>query len=582
MTKITLNNVGSLIDATTAQNTINANNAVIQTAFDNTLSRDGTAPNQMNNPLDMNSMQIVNLPNPATANSPLRLQDLTSFIGGGIVTNIPSGGTTGQVLGKNSNTNFDTAWKNSVTSVGLSLPSDLTVTNSPVTTTGTLTGAWATTPTGTGAMVRANSPTLVTPSLGVASVSTLNGLTLTPSSGTLTLNTNSLGIPGSGVNINLQGGPGVTTQTFPTTNATLARTDSGQTFTGTQIFNGQIASNSFVTIGSSNAQSLLVGASGTNPVFQVDSSTASQVAGLKITGAVTGGTVAIAVLDSGANASLDIAAKGTGTINIAQNSSGAVNIGNAGAIINLGQSGSTTLNVGKANSASGTLTISGSTSGAISLQPTAAASGLLTLPNGTDTITANAATQTLSNKTLTSPVMTTPTLGVASATTINKVTLTAPATGSTLTVADGKTLASNNTLTLAGTDGSTLNAGVGGTLTGSSSSAIWYDNIPQNSQSAAYTLVLSDAQKHLFHPSADTTARTWTIPANASVAYPIGTAVTFVNQNAGGVITIAITTDTMRLAGAGTTGSRTLAANGIATALKVTATEWIISGTGLT
>lgn len=107
-------------------------------------------------------------------------------------------------------------------------------------------------------------------------------------------------------------------------------------------------------------------------------------------------------------------------------------------------------------------------------------------------------------------------------------------------------------------------------------------NIAQNSQSAAYTLVLADAGKHILHPSADTTARIWTIPANSSVAFPVGTAVTFVNQNAGGVITIAITTDTMRLAGAGTTGSRTLAANGIATALKITSTEWIISGTGLT
>ena len=106
--------------------------------------------------------------------------------------------------------------------------------------------------------------------------------------------------------------------------------------------------------------------------------------------------------------------------------------------------------------------------------------------------------------------------------------------------------------------------------------------IPQNSKSAAYTLVLSDAGKHLLHPSADTTARTFTIPANSSVAYSIGTAITFVNQNSAGTLTIAITTDTMRLAGAGTTGSRTLAANGIATALKITSTEWIISGTNLT
>lgn len=106
--------------------------------------------------------------------------------------------------------------------------------------------------------------------------------------------------------------------------------------------------------------------------------------------------------------------------------------------------------------------------------------------------------------------------------------------------------------------------------------------IPQNSQSGPYTLVLGDKGKHILHPSADVTARTFTIPANASVAYAIGTAITFVNQHSAGVITIAITTDTMRLAGPGTTGSRTLAADGVATAVKITATEWIISGTNLT
>ena len=117
--------------------------------------------------------------------------------------------------------------------------------------------------------------------------------------------------------------------------------------------------------------------------------------------------------------------------------------------------------------------------------------------------------------------------------------------------------------------------------TADGTNAVGFRTIPQNSQGAAYELVLADSGKHILHPSADTTARTFTIPANGSVAFPIGTAVTFVNQNAGGVITIAITTDTMRLAGAGTTGSRTLAANGVATAIKLTSTEWIISGTGL-
>lgn len=118
--------------------------------------------------------------------------------------------------------------------------------------------------------------------------------------------------------------------------------------------------------------------------------------------------------------------------------------------------------------------------------------------------------------------------------------------------------------------------------TADGTSPVGFRNIPQNSQGANYTCVLADAGKHLLHPSADTTARTFTIPANSSVAYPIGTAITFVNQNGAGVVTIDITTDTMRLAGAGTTGSRTLAANGVATALKISATEWIISGGGLT
>lgn len=106
--------------------------------------------------------------------------------------------------------------------------------------------------------------------------------------------------------------------------------------------------------------------------------------------------------------------------------------------------------------------------------------------------------------------------------------------------------------------------------------------VTQNSQSTAYTTVLADAGKQLYHPSADTTARTWTIDSNANVAFPIGTVITFVNDTSGGVITIAITSDTLVLAGAGTTGSRTLAASGIATALKITSTRWIINGTGLT
>ena len=104
----------------------------------------------------------------------------------------------------------------------------------------------------------------------------------------------------------------------------------------------------------------------------------------------------------------------------------------------------------------------------------------------------------------------------------------------------------------------------------------------ENSQSAAYTTVLADAGKMIYHPSADTTARTWTIDSNANVAYTIGTCISFFNDTSAGTVTIAITSDTLVLAGAGSTGSRTLAASGVATACKMTSTRWMINGTGLT
>lgn len=150
MSKITLQDLVNLENETSAVTLINSNSTIIQDAFDNTLSLDGTAPNQMQALLDLNSNQIINLPAPAQSSSPLRLQDLNSFVGGGTVTNIPSGGTTGQVLEKNSNANFDVKWatgggggSGTVTSVGLTLPADLTVSGSPVTSTGTLSATWA-------------------------------------------------------------------------------------------------------------------------------------------------------------------------------------------------------------------------------------------------------------------------------------------------------------------------------------------------------------------------------------------------------------------------------------------------------
>ena len=129
-----------------------------------------------------------------------------------------------------------------------------------------------------------------------------------------------------------------------------------------------------------------------------------------------------------------------------------------------------------------TLLVGGSSSGTTTVTASATASGTLTLPAATDTLVGKATTDTLTNKSIsltnntvtftslelktacsdetgsgalvfaTSPTLVTPTLGVASATSVNKVAFTAPATGSTLTIADGKTLTASNSLTFTGTD----------------------------------------------------------------------------------------------------------------------------------
>ena len=156
---------------------------------------------------------------------------------------------------------------------------------------------------------------------------------------------------------------------------------------------------------------------------------------------------------------------------------------------------------------------------------------------GTDYVSPTG-TETLTNKTLTSPTLTTPVLGTPSSGTLSSCTVD-------------------------GTD------------------AVGFRNIPINSNSAAYTAVLADSGKVIYHPDTDANARTFTIPANASVAYALGTAITFINMTAA-VVTIAITTDTMYLSSAGTTGSRSLARYGSATAIKMTSTTWLISGSGLT
>ena len=129
----------------------------------------------------------------------------------------------------------------------------------------------------------------------------------------------------------------------------------------------------------------------------------------------------------------------------------------------------------------------------------------------------------------------------------------------------------------ANTDITALDQDVTITATGTiSADTIGYRGLPQNSQTGAYTLALADQGKMI-----NTTTGGVVIPANGSVAFPIGAAISIFN-NSGSNQTISITTDTLRLAGTATTGSRTLAQYGLATCVKVAATTWAISGAGVT
>jgi hypothetical protein len=110
------------------------------------------------------------------------------------------------------------------------------------------------------------------------------------------------------------------------------------------------------------------------------------------------------------------------------------------------------------------------------------------------------------------------------------------------------------------------------------SNGVGYMGMPQNATGTA-TLTIADAGKHIYITS---TGQTITIPANSSVAYPIGTTIAFIAGPSATTVSIAITTDTMYLGGTGTTGTRTLAAYGMATAVKVASTTWFINGSGLT
>ena len=169
------------------------------------------------------------------------------------------------------------------------------------------------------------------------------------------------------------------------------------------------------------------------------------------------------------------------------------------------------------------------------------------------------------------PAMTSPSI-TTSLTTPSTTFALVNTTATTVNFAGGATTALN-----IGASNAPVTAFAATATTTSTAASLGYIGMPQQSKSSAYTTVIGDAGKHIYV----TATATITIDSNANVAYPIGTTIAFIAAS-GATATIAITTDTMYLGGTGTTGSRTLAPFGMATAVKVAATTWFINGTGLT
>lgn len=79
MSKFTPRSIGQV---TASQATLNVNFDDIAEAFDNTLSRDGTSPNEMGSSIDMDSNRIYNLGTPESVNDAARLQDIEDAVEG--------------------------------------------------------------------------------------------------------------------------------------------------------------------------------------------------------------------------------------------------------------------------------------------------------------------------------------------------------------------------------------------------------------------------------------------------------------------------------------------------------------------
>jgi hypothetical protein len=402
---------------------------------------------------------------------------------------------------------------------------------------------------------------------------TVNGTTTTINSTTLTVDDKNieLGSIASPTNTTADGGgitlKGTTDKTFNWVNATSAWTSSEDLnlLTGKVYeINGVTVLTASAVLNDSTQTSVTVGGYATTLSIGATTGTASILNTSVNLGTSTGTLTTVTIGGAIAGNILKLAGTTTSTTTAITTdvTTGTVSIFDTGltGILNIGSA------VGQTNIATGT-TASGSTK---------------TVNIGTAGLSGSTNTITIGSTSAGGTMI----FGQSTATSTYNIAAGATVSGSTKTIAIGTTGLSGSTTAISigsAVSGATSTLTVSGSLADatatSTAKSVGYLGLPQSATATTATLAIGDAGKHIY---VTTAGQTITIPANASVAYPIGTTITFIAGSSATTVLIAITTDTLRLAGGTSTGTRTLAANGMATAVKVAATTWYINGTGLT
>ena len=294
---------------------------------------------------------------------------------------------------------------------------------------------------GTTGKVIQNSAATIADSTGDITAGKYNGLTVSTTTGTLTIANGKTATVNNTITL---AGTDSTTMTFPSTNATVARTDAAQTFTGTQTFS------------SAPVVSTLTAS---KPVFSDGSGALTSTGTLATDQGGTGQTSYTA-------GDLLYYATGTAFTKLGIGSASTVLTSSGSAPQWTSLSG---ISVGTANN------LAGGAAGSVPYQTASSTTSFLAIGTANQVLQVNSgatAPEWVSSSgtgnivRVTSATLVTPTLGVASATSVNKVAITAPATGATLTLADGSTLATSgaNSLTFTTTGATNLTLPTSGTV----------------------------------------------------------------------------------------------------------------------